>query len=134
MGCKSIQSITLTENETVYSLGGGTPDNACVVSPQALQGIATKLNKVRGSLYPDGLTANARATLQYQTSADGGQWGTPVALTSTMSASGGETGDWNEPAAGFERFIRFIVTVGNTSGTAVELARASVIIDFDVES
>jgi len=97
--------------------------------------VAPMLSQVRATLIVDNRTLNAEIEVVMQSTLDGINWSNPVVLSQAwVNANGPDITAWHTNAADFTRGIRFGVRIRQAAGTAVEMARVSLILDLQLKS
>ena len=132
MSCSpSVQTYTFAIREVVFSKGGTAPatSDVFVLSPEKVEAIAPLIDKVRATTRVENITADCEVQPVYQVSDDGENWDTAVPFAAGFIGSNGySTSDW-ATVANTKRAIRFGVLVQQKTGSTVESARVSLMID-----
>lgn len=106
-----------------------------VLSGDNVTQIAPMLAAVRATLTVDNRTLNAEVEVVFQTTSDGISWEAPIVLSQAwVNMDTTDTTSWYSTTSNFKRGIRFGVRIRQASGTAVESARVSLVLDLELKS
>lgn len=132
-----VRSIVIARDVPIWSLGGTAPGTSdpFVLSGDDIMEIAPLLSALRATITISNLTPNGEVNILFQSTNDGVTWDAPQSLNpGPINQNGSVTTPWYTNAADFTRGIRIVADIGATSGTAVEMARISVVVDFELKS
>lgn len=140
MACNTppVRTITVCRREPSWSKGGATDQGRSevfVLSADSLVEVAALLKAVRATLTVENRTLNAEVEVVFQATNDGCTWEAPVVRSQAwVNADGTDTTPWYSTATNFKRGIRFGVRIRQATGTAVEMARVTLVLDLELKS
>lgn len=140
MACNTppVRTITLARRVPVWSKGGSVDQgrsDVFVLSDVDIEQVAPLLKAVRATLTVENRTINAEVEVVFQATNDGNVWETPIVLSQAwVDVDGPDTTPGYSTATNFKRGIRFGVRIRQATGTAVESARVSLVVDLELKS
>jgi hypothetical protein len=137
MSCKPpIRTITTARRVLCFSEGGSAPGESeiHVLTSEEIEQIAPLLAGVRVTITVENATEVCQTKTVLQATSDGCTWGDSVDLESYTAGNRVTTTAWHTTATSFLRGIRIGVLVGQTSGTAIQMCKVTLVIDFELRS
>ena len=128
---------TTSSSRIVFSMGGSTVQGESAVfvfTSEAEMQIAPLLDAFRVTALVNARSAQLEFKLVYQYTDDGCTWSAAQSVDQGTWLTATTTSAWNTSTANFKRGIRVGVVVRQTTGTNVEMADLTLIIDWDLRS
>lgn len=139
-----IRTTSIARRVPVFSKGGTAPatSDIFVLSPEELDQLAPMLAGIRVTIKVENATANFQSEVVFQTTDDGCTWGDGSTIDAVISLEGGTpvagnretTTNWYTTPSNFLRGVRIGVVASQESGTQLEQAWISMVVDFLLRS
>ncbi len=133
-----VRTVTAARYQPVWSKGGATNQGISevfVFTGRNIMEIVPMLKAVRATLTVENRTINAEVEVVFQATNDGITWEAPIVLSQAwVNADTTDTTPWYTTVGNFKRGIRFGVRIRQATGTAVEMARVSLVLDLELKS
>lgn len=127
--------VTLCMDELYKTAGDDDPTVAELYDIPELRHIGPMMKQIRVHYVCEGATANFRAKVSMSWSVLGRTWDTPVEIMANVTGSNtGTIGSWYTTDSEFGLLTRFFIEVSNSTGTAIESGRITVILEIDLKS
>ena len=133
-GSPPVKTITISKRVVFGKPGasGGANANFISLIPDKLYSLAPLLRGLRMTIITESSTPNVTVQAAFRSRSNEETWGTAVTLGSAVQGDGTITGNWYTTRDNFRRELNIGVIVDKSTGTALEMAVVTAIIDYEM--